>query len=53
MDIQLRPALRDFRLRQGYGGRVDGQVGATCRDDGMSFRLRQAILQKAFTGQRA
>jgi hypothetical protein len=24
--------------------------GATCRDDGLSFRLRQSILQKAFTG---
>jgi hypothetical protein len=23
--------------------------GATCRDDGLSFRLRQSILQKAFT----
>src|ERR1039457_5740843 len=38
---------------QGYGGRVDGQVGATCRDDGLSFPFRQSILQKAFTGQRA
>jgi hypothetical protein len=26
---------------------------ATRRDDGLSFRFRQAILQKAFTGQRA
>jgi hypothetical protein len=24
--FQLRPALRDFHLRQGYGGRVDGRV---------------------------
>jgi hypothetical protein len=42
----LSPA-HGFRLRRGFGG----QIGATCRDDGLSFRLRQSILQRAFAGK--